>query len=120
MWAAFHGAWEVLALGAGVALLAVLAKADAAARRTDGAPLAVKADAGAAAGRAYGAPLAVEAEVGAAAGHATFIALAVRALLVDAPLYWVRRQGGGVAGTAAAASMAQNGSNMFAILAGCL
>ena len=43
LWAAFHGAREVLALGAGVARFAVLAEFGAATRRASGAPLAVEA-----------------------------------------------------------------------------
>ena len=57
--ASFNGAWEVLALGAGVAVLAVLADAGAATCRAFGAPLAVLAEAGAAAGPALLALLAV-------------------------------------------------------------
>ena len=49
MWAAFDGAWEVLAFRTRVTQLAVEAEVGAAARRAVGAPLAVEADAGAAA-----------------------------------------------------------------------
>ena len=49
MWAAFHGAREVLTLGAIVAILAMGAEAGAAALRASGAPRAVLAASGAAA-----------------------------------------------------------------------
>ena len=52
MWAAFHGAWEVLAIGAIVAPLAVLAESGAATGPAIVAPLAVLAEPGAAAGPA--------------------------------------------------------------------
>ena len=94
LWAAFDGAWKVLALGAIEAQLTVEAEAGAAARRAMAALLAVEADAGAAARRASGAPLAVEADAGASTGPALIALLVVRALLADAPLYWVRRRGG--------------------------
>ena len=61
LWAAFHGAWEVLAFCTFGALLAVGAEAGAAARRALVAPLSVEAKADAAARRALGALLAVEA-----------------------------------------------------------
>ena len=91
--ASFNGAWEVLALGAGVAVLAVLADAGAATCRAFGAPLAVLADAGAATGPALLALLAVLAEAGAAARLAIVALPAVRALLTIA-LYWMWRRGG--------------------------
>ena len=111
LWAAFHGAREVLTLGAIGALLAMEAEAGATARRTSGAPLAVLAEAGAAALRASGALLvmlaeagaaaipamvalrAVLAEAGAAAIPALLAPLVVWTLLVDAPLDWMRRRG---------------------------
>ena len=111
-WAAFHGAREVLAFCAGVALfaveaqagaaarcafvalLAVGADAGAAARRAKGALLAVEAEAGAATRRASGAPLAVEADAGAAA-RLTIVALrAVRTPLPNVAPDWVRVRGG--------------------------
>ena len=104
LWAAFHGAWEVLALGAMAA------------------PLAVGALAGAAARRAMLALLAVFTENGAAARLALVAPLAVRALLADAP-DWVRRRGAGAAAGAAAAagSMARRWQRALVTnLAGCL
>ena len=74
--AAFHGAREVMAFCALAAMPVLLAEAGAA---TVPASLAL---------------LAVLAEAGAAAVPALPAVLAVRALLVDAPLYWVRRWGG--------------------------
>ena len=112
-WTAFHGAWEVLASCAGFALLAVLADAGAATGTALAAQLAVLAHARAATFSAsvallavltvVGAPtcsalvalFAVLADAGAAAGPAIVAPLAMRALLADAPLYWVRRRGGG-------------------------
>ena len=93
LWAAFHGAWKGLAFGALGALLAVLAED------------------GAAAGPTSMALLAVLAESGTAALPASLAVLAVRALLPNLPPDWCGA-GGGSAGTAAAASMAQSGSDM--------
>ena len=73
LWAAFHGAWEVLALGAGAAMPAVLANPGSATDPAMAALLAMLADAGAAARCAIGAPPAVGADAGAAARR-TFIA----------------------------------------------
>ena len=67
MWAAFHGARKVLALGADVAVRAVLAEVGATAGPALVALLAVLAESRAAAVPANLAPLAVLAEAGAAA-----------------------------------------------------
>ena len=75
----FHGAREVLALGAGAAQFAVLAEAGAAAGTTIVAPIAVEAYAGAATRRAFRALLAVLAKAGAAAVPAIVAPLAVLA-----------------------------------------
>ena len=122
LWAAFHGAREVLALGAVAALLAVLAEPGAAAGPASMALLAVLAEAGAATRPAILALLAVLAEAGAAASPATLASLAVRALLPNVAPDWVRRRGGGAAGTAGAAcAMARNGSDyLLQIWLGCL
>ena len=111
MWAAFHGAWEVLALGAIVAVLTMHAKAVAATGLALMAYIPVLADAGATTRPAsvallvvhtvFGAPthpaigglLVVGAEADAAACRAFGALLAVRALLVDTPLDWMRRRG---------------------------
>ena len=120
LWAAFHGAREVLALGAGAAHFAVLADAGAAACRAFGALLAVLAEDGAATGTAVMAPLAVLAEAGAAAGPAMFMALAVRALLADAPPDWVRRRGRFCRNCCSCLHGAKWQQHVFAILTGCL
>ena len=59
MWAAFYGAWEVLALGAGAAMLAVLAYPGTATGPAMAAILAVLAYPGTATGPAMAATLAV-------------------------------------------------------------
>ena len=111
MWTAFHGAREVLAVGAFGAFLVVSAYAGTATLLAHGAslfvlaeagalaipaivaPLAVLTVAGAATGLALFALLAVEADAGATAAPAIIALLAVWTLFVDAPLDWMWRRG---------------------------
>ncbi len=111
MWAAFHGAWEVLAFRARVANLvveadagtatrfavttprAVLAKAGTITLLALVAPRAMLAEAGTATRLTLVAPRAVLAEAGAAAIPALVALPFMRTLLPNPPLDWMRRRG---------------------------